>query len=242
MTKCRVVPAIDLIGGRCIRLEQGDFERIATVGEDPVTVAREFAREGFGRLHLVDLDGARYGAPRHLEVLREITGLTDLKVDYSGGLRTTADLRAAFEAGCSQVVIGSSAVLAPELCQEWFREFGPEEIIIGLDVFQGTVRVKGWTEGSGLILDQVIDRYIPSGLTTVMSTDISRDGMLAGPSFELYAGLAQRYPSLRVIASGGVHSSEDLERLSASGVCEAIVGKALYSGALKISEIRDFVW
>lgn len=242
MSRCRVVPAIDLIGGKCVRLEQGDFERVAVLGDDPVTVAQQFAQLGFGRLHLVDLDGARLGAPKHLEVLRAITASTSLLVDYSGGLRTSADLQAAFDAKCSQVVIGSSAVLAEELCQEWFREFGPERIIIGLDVFQGFVRVKGWTEGTALTLAQVIDRYIESGLTTVMSTDISRDGMLAGPSVELYAELVARYPRLSIIASGGVHTCADLERLSSTGACEAIVGKALYTGALKASDIREFIW
>lgn len=242
MSRCRIVPAIDLIDGKCVRLEQGDFDRVAVVGDNPVEVARQFSQLGFGRLHLVDLDGARFGAPKHLEVLREITSTTALQVDYSGGLRTTADLTAAFDAGSSQVVIGSSAVLTQELCQEWFREFGPERIIIGLDVFQGFVRVKGWTEGTGLTLTQVIDRYIESGLATVMSTDISRDGMLAGPSVELYAELVKSYPKLRIIASGGIHNCSDLARLQEIGVCEAIVGKALYSGALEISEARDFVW
>jgi phosphoribosylformimino-5-aminoimidazole carboxamide ribotide isomerase len=242
MNRCRVVPAIDLIDGRCVRLEQGDFERISIVGDEPVSVAKQFAELGFGRLHLVDLDGARFGAPRHLEILSAITSATQLEVDYSGGLRTTAALQAAFGAGASKVVIGSAAVAAQDLCQEWLRQFGPEKVIIGLDLFQGFVRVKGWAEGTDLTLPQVIDRYIDCGLSTVMSTDIARDGMLAGPSFDLYAGLVQRYPQLRIVASGGVRNAEDLLRLGRLGVCEAIVGKALYAGGFNMAEARDSIW
>lgn len=242
MNRCRIVPAIDLIGGKCVRLEQGDFTRSAVVGDDPLAVAREFARLGFGRLHLVDLDGARGGAPQHLEVLRAITSNTPLAVDYSGGLRTDGDIEAALGAGASQVVIGSAAVVAEDSCRRWFNRFGAERIIIGLDVYQGLVRVKGWLEQTERTIYDVVDRYGDVGLQTVMSTDISCDGMLAGPAFELYAGLRERYPAISLVASGGVRDARDVARLAQCGVSEVIVGKALYSGSLKVSEAKEFTW
>jgi phosphoribosylformimino-5-aminoimidazole carboxamide ribotide isomerase len=165
-----------------------------------------------------------------------------LQVDFSGGLRREEDLNAAILAGASQIVVGSAAVKERLECERWFEHFGPERIILGVDVLNGFVRVNGWQESAELSLSTVVDWYVPAGLKTLMSTDIGRDGMLAGPSFSLYAKLTQRYPELRLIASGGVSSSGDVRKLSRQGVAEVIVGKALYTGALVREEVMEFVW
>jgi phosphoribosylformimino-5-aminoimidazole carboxamide ribotide isomerase len=242
MKRCRVVPAIDLIGGRCVRLEQGDFSKGTIVADDPVDTAREFERQGFSRLHLVDLDGAKQGSPRHLDVLLAIASATSLSVDYSGGLRTEEDIASALSKGASQVVVGSAAVLQPEVCSRWFSRFGVQALILGLDVLDGIVRVKGWQEATTTTIYQVIDRYLKLGLQSVMSTDISKDGMLEGPAFELYRELSARYPALRIIASGGVRSEVDVAELAELGVSEVIVGKALYSGDMEIERLGEFRW
>jgi len=242
MSECRIVPAIDLIEGRCVRLRQGSFEEKQVVGEDPLAVARAFASNGFKRLHLVDLDGARSGFPRHLPLLQKIVSETGLSVDVSGGLRTTDDVTRALESGARQVVIGSAAVERPDLGCEWISRFGPDAIIVGLDVLNGEVRIKGWQEGSALTVAQVLERFAGSGLRWLMSTDISRDGMLEGASVEMYRALRGEYPDLQIIASGGVTNADDVRALADAGVREIIVGKALYSGSLRAEEVREFVW
>ena len=242
MKRCRIVPAIDLIGGRCVRLRQGSFDQKEVVGEDPVSVAQGFAEQGFSRLHLVDLDGAREGSPRHLATVRAIRDATGLFIDFSGGLRSTDDVARALDSGAQQVVIGSAAVLNPNEVRNWIALFGEDSIIVGLDVLNGEVRIKGWEEGSALKLGAVLDRFDGSGLKRIMSTDISRDGMLQGPAVDMYLELCQRYPALQIIASGGVSSARDVQRLATSGVSEIVVGKALYAGTLTVSEVQEFIW
>lgn len=239
---CKIVPAIDLIDGKCVRLKQGSFDAVDVVGNDPLEVARSFAAQGFSRLHLVDLSGARAGSPQHLDVVRTVASQTSLSIDYSGGLRTNTDIAAALESGAKAIVIGSAAVLSPVLVEEALRSFSPDRVIIGLDVLGGEVRIKGWEEGSELSLDSVVERYLPCGLKRLMSTSISRDGMLEGPDCELYAGLRRRYPTLSLTASGGVSQAQDVERLAQLGVDEVIVGKALYSGRLTLAEVAHYVW
>jgi phosphoribosylformimino-5-aminoimidazole carboxamide ribotide isomerase len=242
MSECRIVPAIDLIDGRCVRLRKGNFDEKEIVGEDPVEVARSFAASGFTRLHVVDLDGARSGTPRHLALVQRIAAETGLSVDISGGIRTTRDLAQALESGARQVVIGSAAVERPDLVREWIEQFGSDAVIVGLDVLNGEVRIKGWQEGSSLSVAQVLERFADSGLRWLMSTDISRDGMLEGVSVEMYRVLRREYPELRIIASGGVTNAADVRSLADAGVQEIIVGKALYAGTLQPGEVRDFVW
>jgi phosphoribosylformimino-5-aminoimidazole carboxamide ribotide isomerase len=238
----RIVPAIDIIDGKCVRLEQGAFSTEHVVAEDPLEVARRFEIEGYGRLHLVDLSGAKFGEPVHLSILEAICASTSLQVDFSGGLRRKEDLKAAFSAGAAQVVVGSAAVKERTACERWFEHFGPDRVILGVDVLNGLVRVSGWQEPSELSLWTVVDWYVPAGLKTVMSTDIGCDGMLAGPSLSLYEELKQRYPELRLIASGGVSSARDVQDLSQLGVAEIVVGKALYTGVLAREEAREFIW
>jgi phosphoribosylformimino-5-aminoimidazole carboxamide ribotide isomerase len=242
MSECRIVPAIDLIDGRCVRLRKGNFDEKEIVGEDPVEVARSFAASGFTRLHVVDLDGARSGTPRHLALVQRIAAETGLSVDISGGIRTTRDLAQALESGARQVVIGSAAVERPDLVREWIEQFGSDAVIVGLDVLNGEVRIKGWQEGSSLSVAQVLERFADSGLRWLMSTDISRDGMLEGVSVEMYRVLRREYPELRIIASGGVTNAADVRSLADAGVQEIIVGKALYAGTLQPGEVREFVW
>jgi phosphoribosylformimino-5-aminoimidazole carboxamide ribotide isomerase len=242
MKRCRIVPAIDLINGRCVRLRQGSFDQTEVVGEDPVSVAKTFAQQGFRRLHLVDLDGARAGSPQHLTLVRTIRDATGLSIDFSGGLRSMDDVTRALESGAQHVVIGSAAVVNPEEVLRWISIFGGESIIIGLDVLDGEVRIKGWEEGSSLSLASVIERFNGSDLRRLMSTDISRDGMLQGAAVEMYQALCRDYPRFEIIASGGVSSAEDVQRLAASGVSEIIVGKALYAGTLALSEVQEFLW
>lgn len=242
MSECRIVPAIDLIDGRCVRLRKGNFDEKEVVGEDPVEVARSFAASGFTRLHVVDLDGARSGSPRHLALVQRIAAETGLSVDISGGIRTTRDLAQALESGARQVVIGSAAVERPDLVREWIEQFGSDAVIVGLDVLNGEVRIKGWQEGSSLSVAQVLERFADSGLRWLMSTDISRDGTLEGVSVEMYRVLRREYPELRIIASGGVTNAADVRSLADAGVQEIIVGKALYAGTLQPGEVREFVW
>jgi phosphoribosylformimino-5-aminoimidazole carboxamide ribotide isomerase len=240
--KCRVVPAIDLIDGKVVRLERGDFTSGSVVAEDPVEAARSFESQGFSRLHLVDLDGARQGRPQHLGVLSSIAQATSLTIDFSGGLRSKEDIEVALNSGASQVVVGSAAVLQPQLCTDWLSYFGGKTVVLGLDLLAGQVRVKGWQEGVGMTVDDVIGRYLDVGLTSLLSTEISRDGMLAGPEFDLYRRLRDRYPNLNIIASGGVACAEDIKKLAQIGVVEVVVGKALYTSNLSVNQLQGFVW
>jgi len=242
MSECRIVPAMDLIEGRCVRLRQGSFDEKQVVGEDPLAVARGFASSGFTRLHLVDLDGARGGSPQHLPLVQKIVSETGLSIDVSGGLRTTDDVTRALESGARQVVIGSAAVERPEMVREWISRFGADAIIVGLDVLNGEVRIKGWQEGSALTVAQILERFAGSGLKWLMSTDISRDGMLEGASVEMYRALRRDYPDLQIIGSGGVTNADDVRALAELGVREIIVGKALYAGSLRAEGVREFVW
>lgn len=242
MTKAKIVPAIDLMDGRCVRLRKGDFGEREIVGEDPVEVARSFHERGFSRLHLVDLSGARNEKPQHLAIVRAITKEVPLCVDFSGGLRTTRDIEAAFDAGASQVVIGSAAVLTPAEVAHWLSVFGGDKVILGLDVLDGKVRIKGWEEESGLTLSQVVELFREQEIAKVMSTDISRDGMMQGPATAYYRDLCREYPDLSIIASGGVTTAQDIQDLAETGVAEIVVGKALYSGSLDLSKVREFVW
>jgi phosphoribosylformimino-5-aminoimidazole carboxamide ribotide isomerase len=241
-SSCRIVPAIDLIEGRCVRLRRGEFDSQEVVGEDPVVVARSFFEQGFRRLHIVDLCGARLGSPRHLEVVKRIARETDLEIDFSGGLRSQADLQCAFDNGASFVTIGSRAITHRDEVCEWVGSFGSERVIIGLDVADGRVRIHGWVDDSGTTLSEVVEFYIARGVTRIMSTDIERDGMMSGPNFALYRELRSSVPYAWITASGGVSSTSDIQRLAQAGVNEVIVGKALYSGSIAVSDVSEFVW
>ncbi len=233
----RIVPAIDIIDGKCVRLTQGDYEKKKIYREDPLEVAKEFENAGFQYLHLVDLDGAKAGAVVHLKILENITSNTRLQVDFGGGIKSAADIRAALNAGAAQVNCGSIAVNDPDSFKSWLGSIGPEFLILSADVRNGLVAVSGWQENSGISLDKVIEPFFKAGLSFATVTDIATDGMLSGPNFKLYGYLRRTYPGLHITASGGVSSVEDVKKLKTMGMDGVIIGKALYEGKIKAEEL-----
>jgi phosphoribosylformimino-5-aminoimidazole carboxamide ribotide isomerase len=223
-----IIPAIDIIDGKCVRLKGGDYDQKTIYGDDPVEVARGFEKSGFRRLHIVDLDGAAAGRLVNTEIVREICRYTSLLVDYGGGIRTRNDIITLLDAGVRQFTVGSLAARNKELVLEWLEEFGAERLILGADVKDGKIAVNGWkdTVESGLM--DFIGSFIRRGLTSIICTDVSRDGMMSGPATELYKSVLNVFPDIDLIASGGVSNSADLKALEAAGVKSVIVGKALY--------------
>jgi phosphoribosylformimino-5-aminoimidazole carboxamide ribotide isomerase len=236
----KIIPAIDIIEGKCVRLSQGDFSQATTYYDDPLEIAKQFEEYGLRFLHLVDLDGARSGTITNHKVLERIAQNTHLIIDFGGGLKTDEDVRIAFESGASQITGGSIAVKQPELFQTWIERFGPEKIILGADVSQGRVAVSGWQESSELEVIPFVKSYYNKGLRRVICTDISKDGMLLGPGFSLYQSLFDRFPKLQLIASGGVTNLDDLKQLQTMGCEGAIIGKALYVGTLSLKQLAAF--
>lgn len=235
-----LIPAIDLIDGKCVRLTEGDYSRKKVYNEDPLEVAKAFEAHGIRRLHLVDLDGAR---ARHIvnhKVLERIATQTSLWIDFGGGLKSDEDLRIAFENGARQVTGGTVAVKNPQLFLGWLKQYGPERIILGADVKEGMIAVSGWQEQSGLELFAFLEDYIQKGVQYSICTDISRDGRLEGAALGLYQDIIARFPELKLIASGGVTSISELERLRAAGCYGAIVGKALYEGKIRLEEVKEW--
>lgn len=234
-----IIPAIDIIGGKCVRLTKGDYSQVTHYADDPVEVARQFEAGGIKRLHVVDLDGAKAKHVVNLEVLRKIASATSLKVDFGGGVKTREDLEKVLEAGAAQVTAGSIAVSNRAEVEKWISEFGAEKIILGADVLNGKVMVSGWQENSGEELTEFLTYYLGKGISHVICTDITKDGVLQGPSFELYQGLLRTFPGLRLIASGGVSGVNDLVRLKQDGLFGAIVGKAFYEGKVTLEELSS---
>ena len=236
-----IIPAIDLINGQCVRLTGGDFARQTTYSADPVAQAQHFEQLGAKRLHLVDLDGARAREPRQLAVLERIAAHTKLHLDFGGGIQTTAAAEAAFNAGASQLTAGSIAVRQPELVREWLARFGADRILIGADFKDAYIAVSAWTEQSTQLLDEFIGSYLQAGATTFICTDVSRDGQLQGPALTTYTQLLQQYPTLQLIASGGVTTLSDLVALQAAGLAGAIIGKALYEGTISDADLQGYL-
>jgi phosphoribosylformimino-5-aminoimidazole carboxamide ribotide isomerase len=236
-----VYPAIDLRRGRVVRLTEGSFEAETSYHDDPVAVAREFKAAGSAWLHLVDLDGARDPAQRQTRLVAEVVRAAGLRVQSGGGIRDESQVRALLEAGVERVIVGSLAVKQPELVGDWLESFGPERIVLALDVRLDAaglplVAIAGWRADSGLALDEVLRGFLPRGLRHILCTDISRDGKLTGPNFGLYAALRRDFPALEVQASGGVSSLDDLRRLKEEGAHGAIVGRALYEKRFTLPE------
>ena len=232
-----LIPAIDLIGGKCVRLTKGEYDSKKVYNEDPVAQAREFEALGFKRLHVVDLDGAK---SRHIVndgVLRSITANTSLKVDFGGGIKTTADIEKAFDAGASMVTVGSVAVTHPELCEQWLTQYGAEKIILGADVRNGRISINGWKETSEEELVPFLRKYVEMGIRNVLCTEISKDGTLAGPAIDLYEQIMRQYPHLHLIASGGVSCNEDIISLNSKGIPAVVFGKAYYEGRINIERL-----
>ena len=230
----QLIPAIDIIGGQVVRLRQGDYQQKTVYADSPADVARRFERLGFSRLHVVDLDGAKSKHVVNIEALRNITSATSLTVDFGGGIKTDNDIEQAFAAGARMVTVGSIAVSHPELMQRWATRYGTDRLILGADVRNGHISVNGWQEDTALELIPFLRRYVEMGITQVLCTDISRDGMMQGPAIQLYKEILQVFPGLQLIASGGVATQEDLRQLEAAGVPAVVAGKAFYEGTLTI--------
>lgn len=234
-----LIPAIDIIDGKCVRLTKGDYATQRVYNENPADVAREFEQYGFSRLHVVDLDGARSGKVINHRVLEQIASKTNLTIDFGGGIKTDEDLRIAFESGAAMVTLGSIAVNQPERFLQWLEAHGSERIILGADVREGRISINGWSEESREELLPFIDRHVKAGIHHVLCTEISRDGMLQGPATELYKEVMAAQPSLGLIASGGVSNMDDLRGLSAAGIPAVVFGKAIYEGLIRLDELAN---
>ena len=231
-----LIPAIDIIEGKCVRLTKGDYEQ-KTIYGNPIEMAREFERIGFRRLHVVDLDGAKSRHIVNSQVLRDITSETSLIVDFGGGIKTDEDIEQAFDAGASMVTVGSVAVTQPELFERWLAKYGAERMILGADVRNGLISINGWKEDSSEELLPFLKQYVGMGVHHVLCTEISKDGTLAGPALELYKEIMAAYPELNLIASGGVSSIDDIKQLDAAGIPSVVFGKAIYEGKIKLEEL-----
>ena len=235
-----VIPAIDLIGGKCVRLSQGDYSRKTDYHDDPLEMAKRFEGVGLARLHLVDLDGAKAKKIVNGDVLQRICSGTQLAVDFGGGIQAQEELEKAFALGARQVTGGSIAVRNPSLFETWIDTFGADRIILGADAKDKKIAVGGWEETTALELIPFIREYYQKGIREVICTDVAKDGLLQGPSFDLYTEILQELPDLKLIASGGVSCLKDLEDLQKIGVYGTIVGKAYYEGKVSLEELAQF--
>jgi phosphoribosylformimino-5-aminoimidazole carboxamide ribotide isomerase len=232
-----IIPAIDIIDGKCVRLTQGDYAQKTVYYEHPEDFARMVEDAGLHYLHVVDLDGAKQGKVVNWKTLENICKVTRLQVDFGGGIKTKGEVRQILETGAKQVNLGSIAVKEPEKVNIWVNEFGADKIILSADVRDGKIAIHGWTETSLITIEDFIKQYQSIGIRYVTCTDISTDGMLSGPNAGLYQQLLAEFPHINLIASGGVSSKEDLERLKETGVFGAIVGKAIYEGKISLQEL-----
>jgi phosphoribosylformimino-5-aminoimidazole carboxamide ribotide isomerase len=236
-----IIPAIDIIDGKCVRLSKGDYNQKKIYNEDPLEVAASFEANGLKRLHLVDLDGAKASHVVNWKVLERIASKTSLVVDFGGGIKSNEDLKIVFDSGASMATIGSVAVKSPELFFKWLTQFGSEKIILGADVNNKKIAVSGWLEVSEIELADFLKDYLQKGVQKVLCTDISKDGMLQGTSHELYKEIIQEHPDLYLIASGGVTSIEELHKLTENKIPAAIIGKAIYEGKISLGELQKLV-
>ena len=235
-----IIPAIDLIDGKCVRLTEGDYAQKKVYHENPLDMAKQFEAAGLRRLHLVDLDGAKAGHVVNLAVLESIAAGTGLKVDFGGGIKTSSDLSSVLSAGATWATVGTIAVKDPATLQGWMAEQGAERFVLGADVRGEKVAVSGWLEDTEKNVFDLLREYIDKGITQAFCTDIRKDGKLQGPSVDLYAKIIAAFPGLHFIASGGVSRMEDLHALEETGCSAAIIGKAIYEGRITLAELRDF--
>lgn len=236
-----LVPAIDMIEGKCVRLTQGDYDTQKIYNESPLEVAKQFQDAGVTRLHMVDLDGAKAGHIVNYRMLEKVASHTDLSIDFGGGLKSDDDLHIAFDCGAQMVTGGSIAVKNPDLFLSWITRYGSERIILGADAKEKKIAISGWKEGTAIDLIPFIKDYQSKGISKVVCTDIARDGMLQGPAVKLYQEMQQEMPGLYVIASGGVSSMGDIERLEEANIPAVIFGKAIYEGRISLKEIETFI-
>ena len=234
-----LIPAIDIIDEKCVRLTKGDYDQKTVYGE-PLDMALEFERLGFKRLHVVDLDGAKSKHIVNNAVLKAITTETSLTVDFGGGIKTDEDIEKAFEAGASMVTVGSIAVTNPDLFMGWLEKYGAERMILGADVRHSKISINGWKEDSAEDLLPFLRKYIDAGVSNVLCTEISKDGTLAGPAIDLYKQVMDTYPELHLIASGGVSSIDDIKALEAAGIPAVVFGKSIYEGKINLKALWDW--
>lgn len=233
-----LIPAIDVIGGKCVRLAQGKYESKKVYADDPLDVAKAFEAHGIRRLHVVDLDGAASHHIVNYRTLERLATHTSLVIDFGGGVKSNDDLRIAFECGAQLVTGGSIAVKEPDVFCHWLQTYGPERIILGADVKEGRIAVNGWQEESACELFSFLGDYLSRGVTQAICTDVGRDGMLQGPSVDLYREILRQHPALYLVASGGVGSLHDVEALEAAGIPAVIIGKAYYEGRITLEEME----
>ncbi len=236
-----IIPAIDIIGGKCVRLTQGDYEQKKVYNEHPLEVAKAFEAIGVKRLHLVDLDGAKKGAVVNWNVLENIAGKTGMTVDFGGGIKTGKDLEIVFECGAALATIGSIAVKDPALFFSWVKQYGPDKIFLGADVKEEKIAVGGWLETTGLSVLVFLEANIEQGVRNIFCTDIAKDGLLQGPSIPLYKKILERFADIHFIASGGVSNIEDVVALHEAGCSGVIIGKAIYEGHLALEELKPYL-
>ncbi|MGI8883357.1 MAG: 1-(5-phosphoribosyl)-5-[(5-phosphoribosylamino)methylideneamino]imidazole-4-carboxamide isomerase [Pyrinomonadaceae bacterium] len=234
-----IIPAIDLIDGKCVRLSQGDFARKIIYNENPLEVAKEFESNNLKRLHIVDLDGAKNGVVTNLNVLETIARETNLTIDFGGGIKTDEDIQSVFDAGAAMASVGSVAVKEPEKFFGWLEKYGSEKILLGADVKDNFIAINGWQTATDLEIVSFLENYQTKGVTQVFCTDISKDGLLQGSANELYAEILSALPQLKLIASGGVSKIEDVYELEKIGCAGVIVGKAIYEGKISLQELQN---
>ncbi|WP_127132177.1 1-(5-phosphoribosyl)-5-[(5-phosphoribosylamino)methylideneamino]imidazole-4-carboxamide isomerase [Pseudoflavitalea rhizosphaerae] len=236
----QIIPAIDIIDGKCVRLTQGDYQQKKVYNENPLEVAKQFEDAGLQRLHLVDLDGAKAGTVKNWKVLESVAGKTRLVVDFGGGIKKREDVDIVFNSGAALATIGSLAVKDENLFVQWLKEYGADKFLLGADVKDEKIAVAGWLETTDIWIYDFIEKYIAQGVTQIFCTDVSKDGLLQGPSTELYKNILSKFPSLHFIASGGVSSVADLDGLREIGCSGVIIGKAFYEGRISLDELVRF--
>jgi phosphoribosylformimino-5-aminoimidazole carboxamide ribotide isomerase len=237
MKQIELIPAIDIIDGKCVRLTKGDYTQKTIYFDSPAEVAKKFESYGFKRLHVVDLDGAKSKHIVNEEVLHQIATETNLTIDFGGGIKTDNDIEKAFNAGAAMVTVGSVAVTQPELFEGWLKKYGAERMILGADIRNGLISINGWKDDSDEALLPFLEKYVAMGVKNVLCTEISKDGTLTGPATELYREVKKAYPSLHLIASGGVSSLADIVKLDEVGIPAVVFGKAIYEGRINLDEL-----
>lgn len=235
-----IIPAIDIIDGKAVRLTKGDYRQKKIYNEEPLEVAKMFEGAGVQRLHLVDLDGAKQKKIVNQKVLERIASNTDLQIDFGGGVQSDEDIKLAFDSGAAQVTGGSIAVKNPGLFEDWLNKYGADKIILGADVLNGKIAISGWQEDSSWELNAFLQKYIAHSVKYVISTDVSKDGVLEGPAIDLYQDMVSKFPDLEIIASGGVASMDDIHELDKLPLHGVIVGKAIYENRISMKEIEVF--
>ncbi|MDE5844396.1 MAG: 1-(5-phosphoribosyl)-5-[(5-phosphoribosylamino)methylideneamino]imidazole-4-carboxamide isomerase [Muribaculaceae bacterium] len=241
MSRIEIIPAIDIIEGRCVRLSQGDYDRKKIYDASPLDMAKKYADCGVKRLHIVDLDGAKASKPMNLKVLEAVSAVKGLEIEWGGGIKSDVALNDVFNAGASFAVVGSVASRQPDLFQKWLEQYGGDRMVLGADVSNGKIAVNGWLETDEIGIEDLTERFLPYGLERCIVTEISRDGMLQGPATELYVDLQKRFPDINFTVSGGVSSIDDIIKLDEAGLKSVIVGKAIYENRIPLKFIEEWL-